>query len=195
MGVLHGRAIRVPAGSLKWICTACPAAANITLPSVVLEPLVTGNSLPAGILVSSALLSVHPGRIEIPVVNALDLSSLSWSNLSSKQTQQGLMLLQKHSTAFSQGEGDLGCTTLVEHEIPLVDVAPVWQCYRRLPPSQYEQVKTHIQELLDRGVGRPSCSPYFSPIIVVFKKNGEIRCGLPFAQCQDKKGCFSPASD
>ncbi|XP_061584211.1 uncharacterized protein LOC133449095 [Cololabis saira] len=224
---VHGRAVRVPAGSLTWIHTTCPSAANTTLPSVLLEPLATGNRLPAGILVSSALLPVHQGRVEIPVVNvgtedawlqpytqlgelhvvdplqaessvlfeemdthptiavvqevtavrnpSIDLSRLSWSNLSAEQTKQGLELLQKHSTVFSHGEGDLGCTSLVEHEIPLVDDGPVRQRYRRLPPSQYEQVKVHIQELLVRGVVRPSCSPYSSPIVVVFKKNGELR--------------------
>ena len=224
---VYGRAVRIPAGSLMWVYTTCPSAANITLPSVLLEPLATGNCLPAGILVSSALLAVHQGSVDIPVVNlgtedvwlqphtqlgelhvvdplqsessvliekmdahhtiavvqevtavstpSIDLSSRSWSNLSAEQTKQGMELLQKHSTVFSYGEGDLGCTTLVEHEIPLVDDGPVRQRYRRLPPSQYEQVKAHIQELLDRGVVRPSCSPYSSPIVVVFKKNGELR--------------------
>lgn len=75
--------------------------------------------------------------------------------------------MQKYSTVFSQGKGDLGCTTLVEHEIPFVDDGPVRQRYRRLLASQYEQVKAHIQELLDRGVVHPSCSPYSSPIVVV----------------------------
>ena len=224
---VHGRAVRVPAGSLKWIHTSCPSAATITLPAVLLEPLTSGNHLPAGILVSSALLSVHQGSVEIPVVNVgtedvwlqphtqlgelhvvdplqsegsvlieetddhhtlavvqqvtaestppSDFSTLSWPNLSPEEIKQGVELLQKHSTVFSRGEGDLGCTTLVEHEIPLADEAPVRQRYRRLPPSQYEQVKAHIQELLDRGVVHPSCSPYSSPIVVVFKKNGEIR--------------------
>lgn len=199
---------------------------------MLLEPLVTGNHLPAGVLVSSALLAVHQGSVEIPVVNvgtedawlqphtqlgelhvvdplqsgsslhleevddqnpiaviqevtavsapSIDFSSLSWPNLSSVQTQQAVELLRKHSTVFSQGEADLGCKTLVEHEIPLVDDAPVRQCYRRLPPSQYEQVKAHIQELLDRGIVRQSCSPYSSPIVVVFKKTGEIRLRVDY---------------
>lgn len=55
----------------------------------------------------------------------LDLSSLSWANLSPEQNRQGVELLQKYSSVFCQGEGDLGCSTLVEHEIPLLDDAPV----------------------------------------------------------------------
>lgn len=105
-----------------------------------------------------------------------DLSSASWPTLlSEEQEQQGKALLEKYAGVFSQGEGDLGCTTLVEHEVPLMDDIPVRQRYRRLPPSQYEQVKAHIQELLCSGIIRPSCSPYASPIVIVQKKDGSIR--------------------
>ena len=74
----------------------------------------------------------------------LDLSNASWPNLLSEQEQQGKTLLEKYSGVFSQGEGDLGCTTLVEHEVPLMDDIPLHQRYRWLPPSQYEQVMAHI---------------------------------------------------
>lgn len=114
-------------------------------------------------------------EVTVQAHSHFDVSELSWPTLSNEQVQQGVSLLQKHCSVFSHGEGDLGCTTLVEHEIPLMDDAPVRQRYRRLPPSQYEQVKAHIKDLLDRGVVRLSSSPYSSPIVVVFKKNGEIR--------------------
>ena len=104
-----------------------------------------------------------------------DLSALSWPNLLPDQEQKGKELLARYKAVFSTDEGDLGCTTLVQHEIPLLDDVPIKQRYRRLPPSQYEQVKAHIKELLDRGVVRPSCSPYSSPIVVVQKKDGEMR--------------------
>lgn len=107
--------------------------------------------------------------------SACDLSTISWSNLSPEQEQLGKALLGKYSEVFSQGEGDLGCTVLVEHEVPLMDDVPIRQRYRRLPPSQLERVKAHIQELLSSGVVRPSCSPYASPIVVVQKKDGSIR--------------------
>lgn len=83
---------------------------------MLLEPLGTGNHLPAGILVSSALLAVYQGS-EIPVVNAT-------------------AGFHHHSTSRS---------------------------------------KPTPESLLDRGVVRPSCSPYSSPIVVVYKKNREIR--------------------
>lgn len=112
---------------------------------------------------------------EVHTTPSVDCSNLSWPTLSAEQEQRAKVLLQKHSNVFSQGEGDVGCTTLVEHKIHLTDDVPVRQRYRRLPPSQYEQVKTHIQQLLEAGIVRSSSSPYSSPIVVVQKKGGDMR--------------------
>ena len=223
---VKGRPVRIPAGSMKFISIVCPSSATTTLPSVLLEPLEDGSSLPAGVLISKALLSVNKGMVEIPVVNVglqdawlkpntllgalhvvqtksplysvtledeggsqvavvqsitadsgatFNLSGSSWPTLLPEQEQQGEALLRKYAGVLSKGEGDLGCTTLMEHEVPVTDDIPVRQRYRRLPPSQYEQVKAHIQELLCSGVIRPSCSPYASPIVIVQKKDGSIR--------------------
>lgn len=79
----------------------------------------------------------------------------------------------------------MGCTHLVQHEIPVLDNVPVRQRYRRLSPSQYEQVKTHISELLEQGIVRPSCSPYSSPIVVQ-KKDGSIRLCVDYRQLNAK---------
>lgn len=95
---------------------------------------------------------------------------LSWPNLTESEQFEAKSLLQKYSDTFSCNEALLGCTDLIEHEIPLIDDTPVRQRNRRLPPSQYDVVKVHIQELLDQEVVKPSCSPYSSPIVVVEKR-------------------------
>lgn len=84
-------------------------------------------------------------------------------------------LLLEYQSVFSMHEGDLGCTRLLSHEIPLTDDVPVRQRYRRIPPSEYELVKTHINQLLDSQIIRESCSPYASPIVLVKKKDGSQR--------------------
>lgn len=220
-----GRSLCIPAGSLKFIPVICPKADTISLPSVLIEPL-DNSRLPAGVLISKALLTVQRGIVEVPVVNVgaqdawlktntalgllhvvdpqsypcsvtldeqdgvhvavvqsnvatdnsdVDIDSVSWPTLTAQEEQQGKALLAKYAAVFSKGEGDLGCTNLVEHEVPLLDEVPIRQRYRRLPPSQYEQVKGHIQDLLNSGIIQPSCSPYASPIVVVQKKDGSIR--------------------
>lgn len=112
---------------------------------------------------------------EMKATPAIDCSNMSWPTLSAAQEHRVKVLLQKHSNVFSQGEGDIGCATLVEHQIHLTDDVPIRQRYRRLPPSQYDQVKAHIQQLLETGIVKPSSSPYSSPIVIVQKKGGDLR--------------------
>lgn len=72
----------------------------------------------------------------------------------------------------------LGCTNLITHEIPLLDNTPIRQRYRRIPPSEYEMAKEHINQLLGAQVIRESCSPFASPIVLVKKKDGSLRLFL-----------------
>ncbi|XP_066538397.1 ovochymase-like [Hoplias malabaricus] len=54
-----------------------------------------------------------------------------------------------------------------EHESMPADNGRVRQRYRRIPPSDYDAVKAHIQLLLKNQVIQESCSPYASPIVLV----------------------------
>lgn len=131
---------------------------------------------------------------QVAFINAMEstpvlvpgLAEVTWSNLTDTQEQEARCLLEKYHVVFSQGEGDIGCTNLIEHQIPLLDEVPVHQRYRRLPPSQYDVVKAHIQALLEQGVVRNSCSPYSSPIVVVQKKDGTIRLCVDYRQLNAK---------
>jgi hypothetical protein len=109
-----------------------------------------------------------------------------FEGLAPQQVCQAKALFARYESIFSKGDGDLGCTSLIAHEIPLVDDAPVRQPYRRIPPSQYETVKTHIQQLLDTQVIRESSSPYSSPIVLVTKKDGSLRLCVDYRQLNSK---------
>ncbi|CAG2184615.1 unnamed protein product [Mytilus edulis] len=63
----------------------------------------------------------------------------------------------------------------MQHQIKLSDDKPVAQPYRRIPPSQYEEVKTHIKDLLAKNIIKESISPYAAPIVVARKKDQSIR--------------------
>lgn len=76
---------------------------------------------------------------------------------------------------FRSANSDLGCTNLVTHDIPLLDGDPIRQRYRRIPPSDYDEVRAHIRQLLDSQIIWESCSPYASPIVPVRKKDGSLR--------------------
>ncbi|KAL2078911.1 hypothetical protein ACEWY4_024655 [Coilia grayii] len=108
------------------------------------------------------------------------------SPLTASEQEQVRSLLFKYSSVFSVHEGDLGCTTLMSHDIPLLDEAPVKQRYRRIPPSDYEAVKTHINQLLQTQIIRESNSPYSSPIVLVKKKDGSLRMCVDYRQLNAK---------
>ncbi|KAI2654721.1 Retrovirus-related Pol polyprotein from transposon 17.6 [Labeo rohita] len=124
--------------------------------------------------------------VEVESNPNVDFSHLTWPMLSCSERQQAQALLEKYANVFSHGDGDLGCTDLLQHTITLLDDAPLRQRYRRLPPSQYDLVKTHIQELVEQGIVKPSCSPYASSIVVVQKKDGSIRLCVDYRQLNAK---------
>ncbi|GFN95389.1 Pol polyprotein [Plakobranchus ocellatus] len=88
--------------------------------------------------------------------------------------------LMKNLDMFSWTPLDLGYTNAVKHKIPVLSDTPIAQAYRRIPPSQFEDVRQHIQELANKGIIKPSSSPYASPIVVVRKKDGSIRLCIDY---------------
>lgn len=115
-----------------------------------------------------------------------EIAQLEFPELTEEQARKVRCLLHKHAGVFTMANNNLGCTTLIQHEIPLVDEAPVRQRYRRIPPSQYEEVKSHIKQLLEQGVVRESCSPYASPVVIVRKKDGAMRLCVDYRQLNAK---------
>lgn len=95
-------------------------------------------------------------------------------------------LLQKYSGIFSAFGGNLGCTNLISHDIPLTDDVPVRQRYRRIPPSEYEAAKAHIRQLLEAQVIRESSSPFASPVVLVKKKDGSLRLCVDYRLLNSK---------
>lgn len=95
-------------------------------------------------------------------------------------------LLKKYSLVFSAQDGDLGCTNLLSHDILLLDDVLVRQRYRRIPPSKYEEVKAHINQLLEAQVIRESSSPFASSIVLVRKKDGSLRMCVDYRLLNSK---------
>ena len=97
------------------------------------------------------------------------------SSLSAADRQRMTRLLEENADIFSKNSQDLGFTQTIEHEIPLIDPTPFRLPYRRIPPSQFQEVRNHIEDLKTAGVIQPSTSPFASPIVIVRKKDGSIR--------------------
>ena len=75
---------------------------------------------------------------------------------------------------------DFGCTDKIKHHINLSDETAFKHRPRPIHPQDIEAVRTHLQQLLDAEVIRESESPFSSPIVVVRKKNGDVRLCIDY---------------
>ena len=106
------------------------------------------------------------------ILQKLDLSGMKdWEPSLQKAAQE---LIHEFTCIFSQDDLDLGRTSIVKHSIKVNDSVPFKKQYRCIPPGMYEEVKVHIQEMLDVGTIRPSNSPWATAVVLVWKKDGKL---------------------
>lgn len=102
------------------------------------------------------------------------------SHLSGDQQQQVKQMLREECDVFAKDDWDTGCLKDLEMEIQLKDNVPVQRTYNAIPEHLYQEVKTHIQDLLHRCWIQKSCSSYSSPVVCVRKKDGSLRLCIDY---------------
>ena len=130
-------------------------------------------------------LSTITPKTELPKTGKCPVD-LTDANCSPEERQKLQQLLLKHADVFIQDGDDLGYTETYKHRIPTTDDIPVTQPFRRIPPTQYQEVREHIQKLLEDQIVVESHSPYASPIVVVRKKDGSIRLCVDYRKLNAK---------
>ena len=93
----------------------------------------------------------------------------SWTG---EQQQSVRDLLIDSAEVFAKSDLDLGKCNIIKHAIKITDPQPLKECFRRIPPDLYEEVKAHLQEMVEVGAVR-SFSPWASAVVLVRKKYGE----------------------
>ena len=97
-------------------------------------------------------------------------------SLTMEQRDLVYQCLERHVAAFSWSDWDLGhCDKAPPHKIFLKEDKPFRERYRRIPPQMVEEVRAHLQQMLEAGVIQESTSPYSSPAVFVRKPNGSLR--------------------
>lgn len=71
-------------------------------------------------------------------------------------------------------------THTMQHEIPLVDSKAFRLPYRKIPPSQWQEMRELVTEMEEAGVIRPSKSPYASPVVVVTRNIESLRLCIDY---------------
>ena len=110
----------------------------------------------------------------------IDTLNINADNLTRDQYDAVRELLAKNRDVFAWNANDLGHVTTVQHCIELTDDTPFKQRSRRIPPAMFQEVRDHLQGLLDTGIIRPSKSPFSSNIVLVRKKNNELRMCIDY---------------
>ena len=167
-GELHPGSSRVP------VCLHNISTRAIEIPAkTVVGQVIPANQIPP---------VVHPTRTaeetttKVPkgwVLEALDLQGLKeWPESEQKQARE---LLLKWDHLFTHSNLDLGKTALIKHKIWSTEQTPFKERYRCIPPHMYDDVRAHIQEMLDIGAICKSPSPWASAVVLVPKKDGGLR--------------------
>ena len=95
-----------------------------------------------------------------------------WPKLEQEQARE---LLLKWEYLFACSDLDLGKTALIKHKKEVTDQMPFKEHYQCIPPHMYDDMKAHIQEMLDIGAIWKLHSPWASTVVLVWKKDGSLR--------------------
>ena len=113
------------------------------------------------ILSNQVLLVVLPketlgGSAHVPqkgwILEALNLQGLKeWHKVEQEEAKE---LLLKWEHLFTHSDLDLGKTSFIKHWIKLTDLTPFKKHYQCIPPHMYNNMKAHLQQMLDIGAIR-----------------------------------------
>ena len=113
-----------------------------------------------------------PERLD-NLFSKLDLSGIQEWQEDLQQKVHNLVIKYQH--LFALNDLDLGKTAKVKHKIKLNNPVPFKHRYRCIPPHEFEEVQNHLQDMLKVGAIRKSVSPWASPVVLVWKKDGSLR--------------------
>ena len=101
------------------------------------------------------------------------------------------LLLEFHHV-FSLEPNEIGCMDAMEHVIELMKDEPFKERFHRITPPLVDEMRQHIQEMLDGSAIRPSQSPWCNAMVLVRKKDGSLRFCIDFCRlnAQTKKDTY-----
>ena len=96
-------------------------------------------------------------------------------------------LLMEFHHIFSLEPNENRCTDSTEHVIEILPDCgePFKEWFRRIAPHLVEEVRQHIQEMLDGGTIVPSQSPWCNAVVLARKKDGTLRFCIDFRRLND----------
>ncbi|XP_028798835.1 uncharacterized protein LOC114754221 [Neltuma alba] len=94
-----------------------------------------------------------------------------------------IAVVRDYPEVFSDEVAGLPPEREVEFSIELVPgTTPISKAPYRMSPSELVELKKQLEELLEKGLIRPSVSPWGSPVLFVRKKDGSLRLCIDYRQ-------------
>ena len=84
--------------------------------------------------------------------------------------EKALNLLAEYYDIFVLEDGEMGCTTAVEHKIKVTNPRPFKERPWNIPSGLLNEVKEHLNHMLDMGAIKPSKSAWCNAVVLVQKK-------------------------
>ena len=124
------------------------------------------------------------------LLEKLNLDGLiNWSLRNAAATRE--LVLAFHDI-FALDNNELGCTSVIEHEIHINDSEPFMEQFRHIPPLLLEEVHASFQDMLDAGAICPSQSLWHNGVVLIHKKDGTLCFCVDFhcLNAQTKKDSY-----
>ena len=106
--------------------------------------------------------------------------------VTSEQKDKIRAMLREESGCFMKDEKDIGFIDNLEMDINLEDNNPVQKQYYNIPKQLYPEVKSYLEDLLNREWIQHSQSAYSSPVVLARKKCGGLRLCVDYRQLNKK---------
>ena len=155
---LHPGSSRVP------ICLCNLSAHAMEIPTkAVVGQIIPANQVPLVVHLTRTTEESKQKPQKGWVLEALDCQGLKeWPRSEQKQARK---LLLKWEHLFAHVDLDLSKTALIKHKIEVMDWMPFKEHYLQIPPHMYNDLRAHIQEMLDIGAIHKSHSLWASAVI------------------------------
>ena len=88
--------------------------------------------------------------------------------------------LMEYHDIFSLDKNEMGCMDAAKHIIELLDEEPFKERFQQIAPPLLDEVREHLQEMLDGGAIWPSQSAWCNAVVLVPKKDGGLRFCIDF---------------
>ena len=94
--------------------------------------------------------------------------------------EKTLNLWAEYHDIFALEDEEMRCTKAAKHKIEVTDPKPFKERLRNIHSGLLEEVKEHLDHMLDVGVIKPSKSAWCNAMVLVWKKDGGLRFCINF---------------